>query len=75
MSPLRQLAPATFTPTDDNLLPVSLQAVAHKKVTAEFDGRCISSGGGVILLAVACTETASAFHCYTPASQSKKGPG
>jgi hypothetical protein len=36
---------------DDTLLPFSLPSIAHKKVTAAFDGGLISSDGGVLLLA------------------------
>ena len=36
---------------DDTLLPFSLPAICHKKVTAAFNGGLISSDGGVLLLA------------------------
>ena len=36
---------------DDTLLPFSLPAICHKKVTAVFNGGLISSDGGVLLLA------------------------
>ena len=36
---------------DDTLLPFSLPNICKKKVTAAFDGRQISSDGGVLLLA------------------------
>jgi hypothetical protein len=36
---------------DDTLLPFALPNVGKKKVTAAFDGGCISSDGGVFLLA------------------------
>lgn len=39
--------------TDDNLLPFSFPAVSRKKVTAAFDGGCLTSDGGVMLLAMA----------------------
>jgi hypothetical protein len=39
--------------TDDTLLPFAFPAVAHKKVTAAFDGGRITSDGGVMLLAAA----------------------
>ena len=40
--------PAT---NDDTLLPFSLASLCGKKITAAFDGRTISSDGGVFLLA------------------------
>ena len=52
-NPVRQLAPATSTVTDDSLLPSSFPAVARKKVTAAFDGGRISSHRGIMLLAMA----------------------
>jgi hypothetical protein len=44
---------ATPAMTDDTLLPSAFPAVAHKKVTAAFDGGRITSDGGVMLLAAA----------------------
>ncbi|MGY3287204.1 hypothetical protein ACVWWP_000271 [Bradyrhizobium sp. LM3.6] len=39
--------------TDDTILPFSFPAVQAKKVTAAFDGRRLTSNGGVMLLAIA----------------------
>jgi len=39
--------------TDDTFLPFSFPAVSRKKVTAAFDGGCITFDGGVMLLAAA----------------------
>jgi hypothetical protein len=36
--------------TNDSLLPFSLPSVERKKITAAFDGGCLSSDGGVMLL-------------------------
>ena len=37
--------------TDDTLPPLCFPAVGRKKITAAFDGGCITSDGGVMLLA------------------------
>jgi hypothetical protein len=39
--------------TDDTILPFSFPAVHAKKITAAFDGRRLTSNGGVMLLAMA----------------------
>lgn len=39
--------------TDHTLPPLSFPAVGRKKITAAFEGRRISSDGGVMLLAAA----------------------
>lgn len=39
--------------TDDTILPFSFPAVAHKKITAAFDGGRLTSDGGVMLLSLA----------------------
>jgi hypothetical protein len=36
--------------TEDSLLQISFPALDHKMVTAAFDGRRITSDGGVMLL-------------------------
>jgi hypothetical protein len=38
---------------DDTILPFSFPAVAHKKITAAFDGGRLTSDGGVMLLGLA----------------------
>src|SRR5579872_3942522 len=38
---------------NDSLLPFSLPSVERKKITAAFDGGCLSSDGGVMLLGLA----------------------
>jgi hypothetical protein len=40
--PCGRLERATSTMTDDNLLPFSSPAVERKKITAAFDGKCLS---------------------------------
>jgi len=45
--------PARLAGTDDRSPPFAFPAVLGKKVTAAFDGRRITSNGGVMVLATA----------------------
>ena len=51
--PFRRIDDATSAMTNDTVLPFLFPAVQRKKIMAAVDGGCITSHGGVMLLAVA----------------------
>jgi hypothetical protein len=70
--PVRQLTPATFAMTDDNLLPFSSPAVARKKVTIAFDRGGIRSVGSITLLAVSTRLPCASLNWQPPGNVQSK---